>query len=357
MDIFRTLTLISYWLLIFMWTGLLIFFIRRLINRKIQGIVFFTLLVILSIDAFRTLFENLYFGVWYTFGRELVSKGYHEPFIQPQYLFLPKVVHIVTACLVIFILIRHYIPQEAKEKDRQQRQLEELEEQILERANVEKALRFSQERYRNLFETAIVALFRIQTADGRITNPNRMGAKLLGYDSANELIKDYCTANDFLSDDKIKELLDRLKKGNGMADLETRCRFKDGREADLLMSARNYPMGGYIECAAIDISDRKIAEQAMLKSEQLKTSIEMAGAICHEMSQPTQNILGYTDLVLMRINKQDPSYETMLAIKKQIQRMTRITRKLKNITSYETKDYVGGVRIVDIDRSTREQQE
>jgi len=48
--------------------------------------------------------------------------------------------------------------------------------------------------------------------------------------------------------------------------------------------------------------------------------------------------------------------ERFKKIMDQTRRMGDITRKLMGITKYETKDYVQGVRIVDIDKSSQEER-
>ena len=46
-----------------------------------------------------------------------------------------------------------------------------------------------------------------------------------------------------------------------------------------------------------------------------------------------------------------PSIPHLYALKKQLDRMGNITRKLQSITKYETKDYAAGEKIIDIDRA------
>jgi C4-dicarboxylate-specific signal transduction histidine kinase len=80
---------------------------------------------------------------------------------------------------------------------------------------------------------------------------------------------------------------------------------------------------------------------------------EMTGAICHELSQPMQAISGNSELILMNIQKSDPLYPNIKAIKEQVDRMGNITRKLKRVTRYKTKDYINS-KIIDIDCASME---
>ena len=101
--------------------------------------------------------------------------------------------------------------------------------------------------------------------------------------------------------------------------------------------------------ARIDVGRRMVELQdALIEREKLQVIFEMTGAICHELSQPMQAISGNSELILMNIQKNDPLYRNIKAIKEQIDRMGNITRKLKRVTRYKTKDYING-KIIDID--------
>ena len=101
----------------------------------------------------------------------------------------------------------------------------------------------------------------------------------------------------------------------------------------------------------VDISERKNTEAVILKNERYKGVIEMAGAICHELNQPMHSILGYSELLMLEIDKAGPFHAKLEKIKEQIERMGSITQKFAKITQYETVDYLQG-KIIDIDRST-----
>jgi sigma-B regulation protein RsbU (phosphoserine phosphatase) len=101
--------------------------------------------------------------------------------------------------------------------------------------------------------------------------------------------------------------------------------------------------------ARIDVGRRVIELQtALLEKEKLQVIFEMTGAICHELSQPMQAISGNSELMLMNLQKDNPLYKHVVIIKDQINRMGDITRKLKRVTRYKTKDYINS-KIIDLD--------
>ncbi len=103
--------------------------------------------------------------------------------------------------------------------------------------------------------------------------------------------------------------------------------------------------------ARIDVGRRVVELQtALLEKEKLQVIFEMTGAICHELSQPMQAISGNSELMLMNLKKENPMYKHVETIKNQVERMGDITRKLKRVTRYKTKDYINS-KIIDLDNA------
>ncbi|MCP4107158.1 MAG: response regulator [Desulfobacteraceae bacterium] len=90
----------------------------------------------------------------------------------------------------------------------------------------------------------------------------------------------------------------------------------------------------------------------LIEEEKLEGVLEMAGAVCHELNQPMQNVSGFSQLLLDEVSEDDPKYEYISIIKKQIDKMGGITRKLMRITKYETVDYIESTKIIDIDKAS-----
>lgn len=100
-----------------------------------------------------------------------------------------------------------------------------------------------------------------------------------------------------------------------------------------------------------NVTEQMRNEKEMREKEKLQGVIELAGTVCHELSQPMQIISGISDLVLMNISKNDDLYKKLSKIKEQIERMAGLTTKLRDITRYETKTYSGETKIIDLDQS------
>ena len=83
--------------------------------------------------------------------------------------------------------------------------------------------------------------------------------------------------------------------------------------------------------------------------ERLQGVLEMAGAVCHELNQPLQIVLGYLELFLE--TEPENAQGAIEGIKKEVLRIGELTGKIMKITRYEAKPYLEG-RIVDIDRAS-----
>ncbi len=94
-------------------------------------------------------------------------------------------------------------------------------------------------------------------------------------------------------------------------------------------------------------------QKSLIEKEKLKGIVEIAGAVCHELNQPMQAVLGYTELLLMDLSEDAPLYERIKAIKSQVDRMVTITKKMMTTTRYKTKDYLNG-KIVDLENASEQ---
>ncbi len=102
----------------------------------------------------------------------------------------------------------------------------------------------------------------------------------------------------------------------------------------------------------IAMKKRKQLEEERLQREKLQGVIEMAGAACHELNQPLQVLLTYSQLLLYDLSEGSPLYGGIKKIKESTDRLGQITKRIMNITRYETKEYIEGSKIIDIDKAS-----
>jgi PAS domain S-box-containing protein len=96
------------------------------------------------------------------------------------------------------------------------------------------------------------------------------------------------------------------------------------------------------------------AQEELREREKHAAVAELAGAAAHELNQPLTSIIGYAELLCRRLEKESPLHNAADVIITQAERMAEIVRKIGKITKYETKSYVGGAKILDLDKATSE---
>lgn len=113
-NIFTILTPVVYWLLIISWFSIFIFYRKRLSKKNNKDIFFRTLIIILSLDSLRTLLESSFFGIWFTSLSGIISIDYYNFLAQPHVVFFPKIVNLIVSLVIIFIIIKKWLPEESK---------------------------------------------------------------------------------------------------------------------------------------------------------------------------------------------------------------------------------------------------
>ncbi len=93
------------------------------------------------------------------------------------------------------------------------------------------------------------------------------------------------------------------------------------------------------------------AQQKLQLSEKQALVAELAGAAAHELNQPLTSIMGYAQLIQKQSAADAAHLRAVGVILAEAERMAGIVKKVGKITRYETTDYVGSARMLDLDRA------
>ena len=88
------------------------------------------------------------------------------------------------------------------------------------------------------------------------------------------------------------------------------------------------------------------------QDEKFKGVLEMAGGVAHLFNQPLTVATNLINELVADIKNPSAQTDKLIKIQKQIGKLNQITRKIANIHKYAAMDYVGGVKIVDIDNAS-----
>jgi PAS domain-containing protein len=153
----------------------------------------------------------------------------------------------------------------------------------------------------------------------------------------------------------IDELKDFIEGASPFMRFEKEFSNGKGQQYFRVTLSRMLDVSGKFEGVVVilqDVTLEKKADMERAQKERLQGVLEMAGAICHELTQPLQSISGYAQILQLNLEENQNATTKIRKIKNQVDRMGEITRKLQGITKYETKDYLKGTKIIDIDRSS-----
>lgn len=113
---FRYITPIIYVLIVAIWSYVFVFYLKKINRNTKHDKLMNLLLFILIIDAFRTIFEGVYFGLRHVSQEGFISSDIFNILTKPQYVFLPKFITLVTGVLVLILLLYRWLPAEIKQK-------------------------------------------------------------------------------------------------------------------------------------------------------------------------------------------------------------------------------------------------
>jgi len=134
LNIFTYLTPVTYLLLVMLWSVVAVFYFRRRKRAKIeQDVLLHILLLVLLIDAGRTIFESAFFGAWYSAKLGFLPHWLYDFLVQPQVVFIPKAINMVVVVVVILIILRKWLPQDDLERSTQRARESLLEKTVLDR--------------------------------------------------------------------------------------------------------------------------------------------------------------------------------------------------------------------------------
>ena len=143
---------------------------------------------------------------------------------------------------------------------------------ITQRKVAEEALRLNQERYRNIFESAVIGIYRT-TPDGKILMANPTLIKILGFSSFDDLAKRNLKEEGFETNSLRDDFRKRIEETGSLTAYESVWKTADGRDVYVSENAKAfYDSNGdvtYYEGTIEDITERKRVERALRESEEI----------------------------------------------------------------------------------------
>jgi two-component system, cell cycle sensor histidine kinase and response regulator CckA len=201
---------------------------------------------------------------------------------------------------------------------------------ITERVRAEAALKISETHHRSVFEGAVHGIYR-GSLDGRFLDVNPALVAILGYSSAEEVLK-LSASQDVFSEPE--EALRLLHKWQLTAEIEEEVQWKrrDQRLITVRLSGRvlrteNQKAVG-LEVIAEDITERRALEEQLRQAQKIEAVGQLAGGMAHEFNNYLGIVLGYSELLLEEAGTTESLRRNVAEIKAATQRAASVTRQL-----------------------------
>lgn len=164
-------------------------------------------------------------------------------------------------------------------------------------------IRRAEKKYRSIFENAIEGIYQT-TPDGRILSANPAFARLLGYDSPEELIQQIVDIGEqhWVNSAERRDLVKELLEQGSVTAFETRMTRRDGQLIWVLVNGRPvYDTSGnllHLEGMVQDITEKMRLENQIRQTQKMEAIGTLAGGIAHDFNNILGVIIGCTELAM-----------------------------------------------------------
>jgi PAS domain S-box-containing protein len=195
----------------------------------------------------------------------------------------------------------------------------------------EEALRRSESRYRSLVQSAVYGIYRA-SVDGRFLDVNPALIHMLGYESAEEVLKLDPQREVFLDAGEHTRLMREFQEDGRLDSAEVRWKRKDGSSITVRLSGRPATAldesDQALEIIAEDVTERRALEDQFRQAQKMEAVGRLAGGVAHDFNNLLMVVSGYTEVLLEQLDQEDPLLAKVQAIQQAADRATTLTRQL-----------------------------
>src|SRR5574341_1457167 len=188
----------------------------------------------------------------------------------------------------------------------------------------------SERKFRELVESAPVGIYQ-STAEGRIQTANTALARMLGYDSVEELQTRSLTDIYYDLHDR-EELIRRFDPIGRASGVELMWKKKDGTPIRIQLDAHTVRDAGgrtlYYEGFVRDVTERARLEEQLRQAQKMEAIGQLAGGIAHDFNNLLTAILGFSSLLLRDKAHPHPRQRDVEEIRDAATRAAALTQQL-----------------------------
>jgi PAS domain S-box-containing protein len=186
---------------------------------------------------------------------------------------------------------------------------------ITERKKSEDAVRESETRYRSLFEESMDAVY-VTSRDGVLLDANPSFFGIFGYNREDIVGGDIRLV--YVNPSDRDGFIRKIEKSGAVRDYPLKMKRSDGKELDCLLTShvRRAGDGTIVGYQGIlrDITEQANLQKQLLQAQKMEAIGTLAGGIAHDFNNLLQAILGYSDLLRMKMPPEDPDRKKLEVI-------------------------------------------
>lgn len=202
---------------------------------------------------------------------------------------------------------------------------------VTDRKRAAEALRRSEASFRSVVEDAPYGIYRASLA-GELLLINPALEKMLGYDSANELLHANLSAHIYRYPEEHRKITEMVLRDRNFKDVETEWKRKDG----VLITVRCSGWAvkddsaeiAYLEVFAEDVTERRVLERQLRMAQKMEAVGRLSGGIAHDFNNLLGVIIGYSQVMKRMLGPTHAAFEHAEEIEKASQRAVSLTRQL-----------------------------
>lgn len=202
---------------------------------------------------------------------------------------------------------------------------------ITDRKRAEEAVRLAEERHRQLIQNAVYGIYR-SSLDGKFLEVNPALVQMLGYDSAEELLAVDMASDIYLDPNERHRLIEQYREVGRIEGVEVRWKRKDGSPITVRLSGRTLHdergrLEGF-EMIVEDVTERRLLEEQLRQAQKMEAIGQLAGGIAHDFNNLLTAIIGYAEVLLMRLDPASDLYQFASQIKGASEQAASLVKQL-----------------------------
>jgi two-component system, cell cycle sensor histidine kinase and response regulator CckA len=226
---------------------------------------------------------------------------------------------------------------------------------VTEQKQSQEALRIAEQKYRTIFENAVEGIYQ-RTASGSYLSANPALARMLGFESAEELIpiRTDVTIQKHVNPELYGEFVRAMEEKGSVENFEHQAYRKDGKMIWVSENAHvvRDSMGNilYFEGTIQDITHRRELEQQLQQMQKIEAVGRLAGGVAHDFNNILMAISSYAELLERKVSD-DGSRRYLNEIVKATDRASSLTQGLLTFS----REQILSPKLLDLNAVIREQ--